>query len=199
VKKLLFVVVLLLLSAAPSFAQGVSIGIKGGANAATIAFKGEPDASARRWLPAIGAFAVLPVRWGLEFQPEVLYTMKGTRLRGSGAPSSVLLDYLEVPLLARVTMHAGGRRIYAVGGPTAAFRLRARTRTEFSGSTEETDISDEVRRVDAGVAAGAGVEFGSLAVEGRYTFGLSNIDTDAASGARARTRTVSLTAGCRFR
>jgi hypothetical protein len=192
------ILTLALLSGTPVLAQGISFGAKGGANFAAVSFDNAPDATAGRWSVAAGAFAILPLRWHVSFQPEVLYTRKGAQLRGAGVRSSLLLDYVEVPALARFGVHAFGTRLFVVGGPAAGFRVRARTRTEFSAATEEIDVSDGVERFDLGVAGGAGVELGALLLEGRYTFGLTDIDTDREDDARARNRVWSILAGWRF-
>jgi hypothetical protein len=192
-------VAVVLASAAPSFGQGLSAGVKGGGSFTTVKFEGEPDATSGRWLPAAGAFFVVPFAWGVSLQPEAVYAMKGARLRGPGAQPSLLLDYLEIPVLARVSMRAGGRTIFAVGGAAPAFCVRARTRTKFGSSTEEIDILDEVRRFDAGLVGGAGIEIGRLVVDGRYTFGLINVDKETSDIAHAQNRALTITAGWRFR
>ena len=192
-------VAVVLASAAPSLAQGLSAGVKGGGSFTTIKFEGEPDATSGRWLPAAGAFFVVPFAWGVSLQPEAVYAMKGARLRSPGAQPSLLLDYLEIPVLARVSMRAGGRTIFAIGGVAPAFCVRARTRTTFGSSTEEIDILDEVRRVDAGLVGGAGIEIGRLVLDGRYTFGLINIDKETSDIAHAQNRALTISAGWRFR
>jgi hypothetical protein len=186
------------LAGSPAFAEGVAVGVKGGANLATVRFTGEPDATTGRWSGVLGAFAVMPVYRRLWLQPEVLYTRKGARLRGTGPQPSLLLDYLEVPVLARVSTRLLGTKVYLVGGPAPAIRARAKTRTQFSGAAEEIDVADELQRFDLGVVGGAGMEIGSLVVEGRYTFGLIDIDKDSADAARAANRVLSVTAGWRF-
>lgn len=192
------ILVVALCSGAPAFAQGISVGAKGGANFANVSFEGESDATAGRWSPVAGAFVVLPLHWGIALQTEGLYSVKGARLRGPAVDSSLVLDYFEIPVLARVSMNAFGRKLHFVGGPAPAFRMRARTRTKFSGATEEIDIAKDVKSFDLGVAAGAGIEFGSLLVEGRYTFGVTDINKDRTDAAPAKNRATSVTAGWRF-
>ena len=193
------VVLAAVLSGTPAFGQGVSAGIKGGANFTTIKFEGEPDATRGRWSGAGGGFFVMPLGWGVLLQAEAIYAMKGARLRADGTEPSLLLDYVELPVLARVNARVAGTRIFVAGGPAPAFRVRARTRTTFGGSTEEIDISDEVERFDVGIAGGGGFELGALVVEGRYTHGLANVDKDSSRTAKAKNRAVSMTVGWRFR
>jgi hypothetical protein len=75
--------------------------------------------------------------------------------------------------------------------------MRARTRTEFSGSTEELDISDSVERLDYGLSAGGGVEIGSMVIDGRYSFSLSDIDADL-DEVKGKNRVITATVGFRF-
>jgi hypothetical protein len=192
------ILVVVLCSATSALAQGVTVGAKGGVNFATVDFAAAGDASKGRWSPLAGAFVVLPIHWGIALQTEGLYTQKGGRLHGTAVDSSLLLDYFEIPVLARVSMNAFGGKLYFVGGPCPAFRLRARTRTEFNGATEEIDVASAVKRFDLGVAGGAGMEFGSLVVEGRYTFGLTDVNKDPTDAAPSKNRAISVTAGWRF-
>ena len=52
--------------------------------------------------------------------------------------------------------------------------------------------------MDFGLAFGGGVEFGSIILDGRYSFSLSDIDADAADDASGKNRVVSVTVGFRF-
>ena len=139
---------LLLLSAAPLFAQIPRLGVKGGVNLASQHTAGDDDSDADLTTLiglVAGAFVTLPVASWLELQPEALYSVKGSRFDEDGITASVLIDYLEVPVLARFSKRGAGRNgYYVAGGPFAAFQLRARTRAQFDGATEEIDIGEEV-------------------------------------------------------
>lgn len=192
---------LVVLCSGPAAAQGIGAGVRGGVNLANVTFDSEdgaPSFDPRTGIVA-GGFVILPVFSWLEVQPEVLYTSKGAKLDDEGVKASLVLDYVEVPILARASRALSGRsRLYAVAGPTVGFNVRARSRTEFSGSTEEMDISSDVERLDIGVAAGAGLEFGALTLDGRYTFGLSDIDKDTTDAVTIKNRAFSITVGFRF-
>ena len=104
-----------------------------------------------------------------------------------------------MPALARLSRRGGGRvGFYLAGGPYAAFQLRARIRTKFSDSTEESDSSDKVERIDFGVSLGGGAEFGRLVFDGRYVHGLKDVDKDRTDRIKITNRAVSITAGYRF-
>lgn len=191
-----------LASASPLFAQFPGLGIKGGANLASQEISGEDGGGDELdSFPALvaGAFMTYRLASWLEFQPELLYSVKGSRFEESGFTATVLIDYLEVPLLARVSRRGnGGMGFYAAGGPYAAFQLRARTRMKFSGSTEDRDVSDDVERADFGFSVGGGVELGHFVFDGRYVHGLTDVDKDRSDGTKITNRAISITAGYRF-
>lgn len=187
-------VVALLAAAAPVCAQG-RFGVEGGVNIATQQSDG-PSLDSRTGLVA-GAFYELPLAAGpLRVQVEALYAQRGARLTVRGIESTLALDYIDVPVLARIRFGSGHTRYFAAGGPSTAFRVRAKARTSFSSSVEEIDMADEVEAIDLGIAAGGGVEIGRLVVEARYTFGLTDVDKDPAS--RSKNRGIAATAGFRF-
>jgi hypothetical protein len=186
--------------AASARAQGLETGVRGGINLTKTAASGEGADSALDWQlrGVFGGFVTWRFTSWLELQPEVLYAMKGARSEAI-VETKLLLDYLEVPVLARVTRgRSGGTRYYVAGGPSAGFLLRARTRADFGGSIEEIDIKDDLESVDVGVVVAGGVEFGSIVVDGRYTHGLTNIDKAAGDGPAVKNRSVSVTAGIKF-
>jgi hypothetical protein len=182
-------------------AQGRSLGVKGGVNVATQRNTGGDDSGGLESRVGLvgGVFVTLPLLSRLELQPEGLFTSKGTRVDFAGIKASLVADYVEVPALVRFSRRGTGRfNYYVAGGPAVAFLLRARSRTEFAGATEEIDISDQINRVDFGVAMGGGVEIGSIVIDGRYTLGLQDIDKDKSDAVNTTNRTISLTVGFKF-
>jgi hypothetical protein len=180
--------------AAPSAAQ-ISYGAKVGVNFAEVSFDADEDVptSGRKGLLA-GLFVTIPLGW-LTVQPEAIYTVKGTSLDIGGVTSDYIVDYVEVPVLARLRLLRNG---YAVAGPSMAFRVRARNRIAFGGSTEEFDLDDVVESFDLGIVGGVGLDAGRWVVDARYTHGLSDIDTDSSDDVRMRNRVFSVSAGIRF-
>jgi hypothetical protein len=188
-----------LLCGGSAFAQGMQAGVRGGVNFASLQSDDDEGVLDPQIRGVVGGFVTLPVMSWLEVQPEVLYSMKGAKSNEFGIESKLLLDYIEVPVLARITKRAfGTRSFYVAGGPSFGLRVRAKARAEFSGSTEEIDISDDVERFDLGAVIAGGLEFGSIVVDGRYTLGLSDIDTDTSDEVKVKNRAVSLTVGFKF-
>jgi hypothetical protein len=191
-----FLLIFTLASAAPALAQ-ISYGVKAGVNFANLSFDGEEGdvPSNGRVGPLAGAFATMPLRGWLSVQPEAIYTVKGASLDIAEIESDFIVDYLEVPLLARISVP---RNFYVAVGPSLAFRLRARSRTAFGGSTEELDLKDDVEQFDLGVVGAAGIEIGRWVFDGRYTHGLSDTDADTSDDVKIRNRVFSVSAGIKF-
>jgi hypothetical protein len=185
-----------LTTAGTASGQDMRFGVRGGANIATVqndADGGSQEFGSRTGVAA-GVFFAVPLGW-VRLQPEVLYTSKGAALDLRGIESTLVLDYLEVPVLVRWPV---APRVYVAAGPAVAWRLKARSRTKFSGATEEVDVADSVKRYDAGVTGAVGIEFGRLVVDGRYTHGLLDIDTDTSDDVSVRNRAITITAGIAF-
>jgi hypothetical protein len=90
-----------------------------------------------------------------------------------------------------------------LGGPFLGVRLSAhrqsKVATDFVNQGIVDDIGEFVKRFDFGVVAGAGVDIGRrLVIDGRYSWGLANVNRDAADPTRIRTRLFSVTGGFRF-
>lgn len=123
-------------------------------------------------------------RFGL--QAEALYVRKGATIRGEyvnfvGEPTPyeghLNLDYLEIPLLARVTLAPSGvLGPYLVAGPSFGITLHGRFVT--GGAFTDQDLED-MKSVDVGLAGGFGVAFPAgdwkALVEARYTGGLFDL------------------------
>ena len=183
--------ILTIASAAQALAQ-VSYGGKAGINYADVSFDGDVSSSGRVGLLA-GGFVTVPLRGWLAAQAEVIYTVKGTSVDVADIETDFIVDYVEVPLLARIPIR---KNIYAAVGPSMAFRIRARSRTDFGGSIEEIDVKDDVESFDVGVVGAVGIEFGRWVFDGRYTHGLS--DLDPSEDAKTRHRVFSFSAGIKF-
>jgi hypothetical protein len=188
-------IALMLAGGVPALAQ-VSYGVKAGVNVANLSFDADTDVSSKGRIGLLaGVFVTIPIGGWLTVQSEAIYTAKGATLDIADLESTYLVDYLEVPVLLRVELP---RRAYAVAGPSMAYRIRARNRVAFDGSTEEIDLGGDVESFDLGIVAGVGLDIGRWVLDGRYTHGLSDSDADTTDDVRIRNRVVSLAAGFRF-
>jgi len=161
------------MSSTPAWAQ-VGGGIKVGLNLATVAGFNDPDAStSQRTGLVAGGFVTVGLVPMIALQPEVLFSMQGSKLHvgtsGVSTDATVKLDYIQVPLLLRVgNSGKAGASLYGVVGPTFGLLVRA--------TENDQDIKSQLKSADVGVVVGAGVTLSRFLVEGRYTYGLTDLN-----------------------
>ena len=130
----------------------------------------------------------------ISFQPEALYVQKRVSQPGINGtdPSTLRVDYLEIPLLLRVGLPIPGFSPFAVAGPMIDIELGCNL---VAGMCPQ-----DVKNQSYGFAVGGGFRLGlvlPLQLEGRYTWGLRDVG-DVASGLDQRTRTFMLMVGLGF-
>ncbi len=136
-----------------------------------------------------GVYLHLPVRGFASLRPELNFSLRGgrtvARITGSEtiADIDIELAYLELPLLARVTLTRGRFRPAAFAGPSTGIQIGC----DFliivpTDSVRVTCGQDEltgVRKLDFGWVAGAAVEMHlprtTLALQGRYSSGFRSV------------------------
>lgn len=198
----LLMVVALLGVGSPAVAQ-VSGGVKGGVSFANLSDDSsrEADLDNRTGIVA-GGFVTWPVGAYFAIQLEGLYAQKGAAFDQSGVEGVTKLDYVEVPLLLVVSTappRSSGASFQFFGGPSVAFKVRAKGSGTFEGETVDVDIPDDsIEKIDLGVVVGAGATFSRFSLEGRYTIGLSNINAETDDSTKVKNRTVAILAGVRF-
>jgi opacity protein-like surface antigen len=169
---------LALLHPAGAAAQETAVGVKGGLNIASLeldaaGFDVSPDS--RPGFVA-GVFVRHDLRDRFGVQVEGLYTQKGAKLDEFGVDIDLRIDYLEIPVLARVGIQASDEAsVHFVAGPAFAFKVHDTLEVEDIGFGFD-DIA--MKSWDAGIAIGGGVTFRNLVVDVRYTIGLVNINDD---------------------
>ena len=194
------IAVAVLVCAVTASAQDVTGGIKGGYNNTKFWFEeGDKSIDARtRAGLVVGLFTSIEVAPRFAFQPEFLYSQKGTILRFAFDPNQELevkLDYFEIPLLADIRLNEGVNRVSLLVGPSFAFRTRAET---DPADVEDLDVDNDLEKNDYGLTAGAALTMGQFVVDGRYTWGLRNINADKSED-KITNRTLTVTVGWRFR
>jgi Outer membrane protein beta-barrel domain len=191
-----------LFGAGSAAAQDVSGGVKGGVNFANIVIDGDAadlNLETRVGL-VVGGFVTWPVTPRFDIQPEALVSMKGASFDEFGVEADIELTYLEFPILFRYgSPISSGSSLKVFAGPSLAFKLNADATGEFLGTSSDQGIDDEVEGFDFGLVIGAGIEAGRLTFDGRYTWGLSNINSDPAQDeVDVKNRVFSLLIGFRF-
>ena len=98
---------------------------------------------------------------------EGLYAKK--KQEGSGLTGSTSLQYLEIPILARINIGSRSRNgvsIYGLVGPVFDVNLKA--------SIGSQDVKSNYQSLDVGILGGVGIEITRILIEGRFNHGLRN-------------------------
>lgn len=176
------------LLAAPAALAQTTFGLRAGLNVATIIPDSDTDLVDRGAKLGFvgGVFAEVPLTSAFAVQPEVLYTQKGVSRDESGEPD-IGVDYLEVPVLAKVALPVSpllDLDVYA--GPALAIKL---------GNDDEVSTV-RYNSTNLGVAVGVGVASGPFGVDARYTFSVADATEGEANDFRHHV--VGLTGVYRF-
>ncbi|HUF47988.1 MAG TPA: porin family protein [Vicinamibacterales bacterium] len=153
---------------APSTVEAQALGIHGGVTAHQFSIETAAPPTQSLWGGAGGIFVLLGegVFGGIV---EANWVRKGTKFDGG---SEVRLDYLEIPLAARLVFGSGqDLSLHALFGGTLAFKLKA----SQSGIPAFEDLDEDVDTFDHGALLGAGLEYRNLIASGRYVWGTRDI------------------------
>lgn len=170
-------------------AQTQSIGLKAGINIASWAGDEafDDDAYGSTFGLQFGAVAEIPVSDKFAIQPELIYLQKGFffefEFLGITSETDTKLNYLEIPILAKIFLTDAPTQVYVTAGPSVGFALSGKVIDTVGGEEDETDIDfedSEISTFDFGLSLGAGAQFaagpGKLFVDVRYLLGLANLD-----------------------
>lgn len=176
-----------------------SFGVKGGVDFAKLSYSnsGGSISSSSTTGFVIGGYATFEMSSGIMLQPELLYVQKGSESSFGSSTTTTNLDYIEIPVLAKYSFSAGSSSFkpYAAAGPYLAFNMNAET----EGGGQTTDISDNVKGTDFGLAGEVGANISGFNIGLRYDLGLTDID-DSGQGGSGSTKNTALfiTAGYSF-
>ena len=189
-KRLLVPIALLALAGMPASTQAQGgIGIKGGLSYGTANNNGvDPGATQRSGFAiGIGASSSGLIGFGI----EGLYAQRGFTSPIVGA--SRRLDYIDVPVYLRVSLPNPLVAPFAYVGPQGSYELNCN-----NGGSGNCPDTGRPKLTYAGVI-GAGVRLGALgglSVEGRYIYGLSDLNMSTVqSSSSYKTRSLLLLLG----
>ena len=192
------------------FAQHIfRLGPAVGLNMASLSIEGTSDNSihAGAVVGAVVELGFFPIG-ALSIQPHFVqkgtnveqpFTVFGTNVKYSGPTS---LNYIEVPVLLKFSLHPLPLSPYLLVGPNVGFLLSASADSLVaSGNTSSSDIKNHVASTDIALDVGVGIEMEilpltSLTADLRYSFGFTN-DNDSGSNA-IHTRDIKLIVGVLF-
>jgi hypothetical protein len=188
--------------ASPTYAQGITGGVKVGVNFADLSLDGPDDVElgelgdmlGNRTGLVAGAFVDVPVTPQVSFSPEVLFTQKGAKTEILDNSVAFEVTQFQVPLLFKANFAGGRVRPFIAAGPAIGFNTSTKLTTEILGEEEELDMDESTESVEFSAVFGGGVRFGQASVEARYDLGLSNLSSEDAGG-DIKSRTFSILFG----
>ncbi len=192
------------LAAAASAQTKIGGGVKAGVNFATVSgdvSDGAGNADKRmRVGGAFGGFVSVPIKEGISFEPEVLYSMEGVKITftdgGTSFDAKAKVDVVEIPLLIRVaSKSSAATKGYFLVGPEVG--IIARAKQEVTGQGEE-DFKDQLKKADFSIVVGGGVQMSKAFVEARYSAGLTDVNKSGTSATKNRSQVVQVLVGARF-
>lgn len=180
----------------------VNFGIKGGLNFANVAGSDEELDS------RIGVHAGLVLDFSFPLAPVgiesgIYYSQKGAGFTEEGIPITGKIDYIEVPVLAKISVGPPGPfSPHVLLGPYAAYNINAEFEAASGSAFSSVDRSDETSDLDFGGIVGVGADFNlgitKLNVSTRYSFGFSNINDTEFETDDESNRVFMISAGIMF-
>ncbi|MEX0845908.1 MAG: porin family protein [Balneolaceae bacterium] len=163
-----------------------------------------------------GLIAEYPINENLNFETGLLISQKGFKgsleetLFGETLKADILFKtlYLDIPLNAKAAHTISNKQVFGIFGPYIAIGLTGEYESEFSymgeSETDNEDINwgndedDDLRRLDYGLNAGAGIEINSIQFRVSYSLGLANVSAYRDSGTTMKHRVLSLSVAYMF-
>jgi hypothetical protein len=175
---------LLLFLASQAHAQ---LGIKGGINEAVLTGRVGEDATYKTYFHA-GIFYEQKLIGPLSIQPELLYSLQGSQLKGSSTLNGLTtnyqtqLNYISLPILLKATIGP----LYVEAGPQFSYLVSANE----DGTIQARNVSGQpmfvnadqtstgnYKRGDFALVAGVGLKLGPIVrVGGRFIAGINDIN-----------------------
>jgi hypothetical protein len=165
--------------------SNAQIGIKGGLNFSNMYTEDVNDNNVLVSFNA-GLYASIPIISSLAFQPEFLFSRKGSELVYDNAfvsgTAKFKLNYIEVPMLLKLNVT---KNINIHAGPYFAYLIDAQVTNETDGGTfnfEDNFDNDDFNKFDFGLSAGFGFDFNVIGIGARYNYGLSTVGKEKSIG-----------------
>ena len=212
--KLLIVVVLFTMTT-ESFAQ--KFGVKAGLNLSNMLDKDDDGTYSEHYKmnPGfhIGPTFELAMNDMFSFETSLLLSTKGFKVTEKDGATEYKVTtnpvYIDIQLTPKVSFSVGGPKIYAVLGPYIGIGLtgKYKVKATYNGTTTTDDENiewgsdenkDDAKRLDFGLLAGAGVEFGPIQVGLSYGLGLANISPYTDGGTKIKNRVLGISVGYKF-
>ncbi len=193
-RKIKLLILYLLFSSSIIFSQKIYVGVTGGLHFADMEFKMSGVKSVDI-VTVYGAGGVvgIPIFLNTYLQIEPKYLQKGglIRLKENGLEIKAKTGYLEIPALIRLPI---GEKFHLLAGPTLGYILSSDLESEFGGHTFRANAKKVLNNFDLGLTIGGGLSIpvliGDLFLDGRYTYGITDISDDGTANLKFRERII---------
>lgn len=161
----------------------VKFGLKGGINLAKwnkqINGIKEEDYKNKIGLQA-GLVADFKLGKSLSFQPQLLYTTKGTAEEHNGHNDNIVMNAIDIPLNVLYKTPAKFGTIFLGGGPNIGYNIGGKVKSHDAGEDGQKitigSAANQIKALDFGLNFTSGIEFkNGLFFSANYTAGLSNL------------------------
>lgn len=206
-KKLLImtIVSLIVLSVTTTgFALGLDFGLKAGPSLAKYIGNDVSDDAERRIGFNAGLFIKVSFIDIMAVQPEVLFSLKGSRYEYSGVDGFRYenLYYIDIPVLFKYSLPIPFPiKPNVFFGPSLGINMIARYKNtdevEDHLGSDKGDL-DNIKSTDFGLVFGGGVDIGKLTADIRYSLGLTKLG-DVSDPPAVRNGVLSLMVGYRLK
>lgn len=178
----------------------ISIIPKGGITLSTISYDMEPNGQESRFGFVGGAgFEFGIIKNFFSVQPELLFIQKGEQYDEMQVKTKSTLNYLELPVMAKISFGSPAIKGYLNAGPSLAMGLTGKYKVQGGMDAGEMgirfgDSMDNTRRYidnrfDFGLQFGGGCSIGlgpgSIIADVRYGLGFSDLDSQDKSKNRS--------------
>lgn len=154
-----------------------------------------------------------PILEMVSFETGLLLNTKGFKITeeedGVDVTAKANLYYADIPLTLKVSGEVSeGVKLFVLAGPYVGIGLSGKVTAE--GSAEGFNVSvdedinwgsgeeDDLKRLDYGITAGAGLELMGIKVGLSYDFGLANVSSYTDYGTTSSHRVLKFSLGYRF-
>jgi hypothetical protein len=186
-----FMLLVVLLSCITFSNAQVSLIPKGGVNVANVTFDGDKDGADDYIGLNLGMglnFSVTPDNF-FSIQPELLFSQKGYRVANDVSNYRNIYNYLEMPVLAKISFGGEKVKAYVNAGPHIGYMINNTVRGVFSEDDFDTDFDGN--KFEYGLNFGGGLGLGPVLFDVRYTGGLN----DTEIGFKSKNHVVGMTVG----
>ncbi len=212
----LILIIILISFASESYAQFL-VGARVGVNMSNMLWKDDDDTYSEDYKMKMGFHAGPAVQIGiapfLSLETGLILSTRGYKWSeesgGEEYSTKVNLLYLDIPINGKFTFGVGATKIFVIAGPYIGIGLSGKAKQEYKyGDYKESDThtvewgSDEekhdLKRLDFGLTAGAGVQIKIIQVSVYYNLGLANISPYTENGAKIANRNIGVSVAVFF-